>query len=130
MPGEDVRAFEIDFERLVPGALVGIDDGAEIRIGPRVVDEDVHAAELRLGLRDQPLDVFLLADVGRHAVHFFLDRPQLAQRRLDRVLFAAADGDGRPRFGKSTRDGEADAPRRPGHDGVLAGKIKTVVHGV
>ena len=87
----------------------------------RVVDEDVEAAELRDGGRDEGLDV-------RGAAHVRDLREDLPARRLpdavggllQALLAAAADRDARALAREPLRRGPPEPVAAPGDDGYLA----------
>ncbi len=116
------RSAEVDLERLVELRRGDVERGAEVRVGGRVVDEDVEAAEAgdrRLDARPPGLEV---AAVRR--VHVDRSRParsaDLVGGRVEHVPLARADH--HRRAGRDERGGDrlTDATGAPGDERDLA----------
>jgi hypothetical protein len=107
------EAEAVDLEHPAPLVGVGAHDGAE-QHQPRVVDEAVEPAELRVRLLDERARLVLLADVGRQrdrAAAVLLDA---LGERLEPIGAAAGQRDARTGLGGEQRGRLADARRRSG----------------
>ncbi len=117
-----VRPVEVDVHDGFPAVFADVlERSHETR--SRVVDEDVHAAELGDGGVHEGVHGVAVGHVA-----FDGDRPSLAVAPLDALgdgfdvlQFARADDDVRPVVGEPLRDGLPDAARRAGHDRGFAG---------
>ena len=127
MVGEDVVVE--DLAELVVG------DGGEravMWVGSGVADKDVDWPELAAGLIDHVLERVFRREAGGDG-----DGGARSMVVVDRfgdgfatVLVARGDADPGAMRGEPLRDGEADAARRAGDDGDLAGEVEEFVHAV
>ena len=98
-------------KRLVPVALFGAQDRAEVRIGGGVVDQDVNAAVDLDHALDQPLHGRIVAGVGRNCERVAARRCDLRGHGIQAFLLAAGQHYPRAGFGIASSDRCANAPR-------------------
>ena len=118
--GGEERAVHVRLPQLAPGVVVEFGErrGPE---RPRRVHEDVDAPQLPLGAGGHRLHRCAVAHVAGEREPR-VDRP--AGRRLAQALLAAPDErDARSGVDEALGDGPADAARRAGDDGGLAGEV-------
>ncbi len=89
-----VNALDVRVEDFVPRCFVGIDHRS-IALNAGAVDQDVHAAEVLHGERDDLLRIRRFADVGRDPCHRQTDMLEFGNRCLDRIVTPAANHDRR-----------------------------------
>ena len=82
------RRLEVDLERLVVPAGIDAERRTEVRIGRRVVDQDVQATEPFDGGRDRPLARIVVAGVAGEHVDL---TGHLRRRGLELILLAAVE---------------------------------------
>ena len=91
------RRLEVDLERLVVAAGIDAERRPEVRVGRRVVDQDVEPAEPFDRRRDRPLAGIVVAGVAGEHVDL---TGHLGRRGLELILLAAVEhhlGAGSPR---------------------------------
>ena len=119
---EEVGALHVGVHDHVEGALVELVDGTVGGVRARVVHEDVDAAELRLGARDEGAQLLHAAHVGGHREGAAAEVAHGRRRLLEGLGLARREHDVGPVLGEAEGDGAADAAARAGDDGDLAGE--------
>ncbi len=104
-----------------------IEQRAEVRVGRRVVDQDIDLAEGRQGLLDEGCDRAFFSDVSGNAQRSATELLDLRRHGVDPGLLAAGDDDLRPGAGEPQGDGPADAARSARDQCHLACQVR--VHG-
>src|SRR4029077_10862605 len=123
--GEHQWSPQVDLEGLVPGAELDIEDWAEVRVGPGVVDQDVNAPEAIQDRRDHPLRILGSAHVRRHRRGGSgMPRIDPIRRRLETLEFAAGDKDPSPLVRQRPRRRLADATASARHDRYAIGQVE------
>ncbi len=112
-------AENLEFDVGVPSVVLDVEERAARRRAG-IVDEYVDPAILLDDRVDEPLDVFHLAHVGRHAVSIAARARDLRDGFFDVVRVARADGDFRAFAREFERTRFADAFGAAGHDGDFA----------
>ena len=118
-------ALDVDVEGLVPVAILRGQEGAEVGVGRRVVDQNVHAAKGLHRARHELMRRRRFPPCGPPAPAH--RRPPRESPRRRCPALPAGGRPGRPlrRAGQCVGDRRADAARRAGDDGDFAGQIKT-----
>ncbi len=113
-------AADVHIDGFLEGRYVGVQDMAELRVGRRVVHQDVEATELLADLCENALDLFQFADMAG-------DRSGLAARgvdglgnRLAAIELATGNDHVSTLLGQQFGDGFTDAPAGAGYEGNLA----------
>ena len=122
--GQAEVALHVHVENLVPMALLGRKERAEVGVGGRVVDQDIQAAEVGHRLRHQGRRGLRLTGMGDHAQCLAPLPPDDRHRLIDGRLLAA--GHHHPRPGHSIRlgDSQTNTPRPTGDQRYLARQIE------
>src|SRR2546426_285338 len=128
--GQHEDAAEVDLERLVPCRQLGAKDRPHVRVGGRVVDQDVDPGEALHDLLDEALQLLGAAGMGR-------DRGRLVGvLRVDPLgfdvevrLLPARQHDLGPVFGEDLRDRAPDAAACSGHERDSPGQIEKGARG-
>ena len=118
------RRLEVDLERLVVAAGVDAERGAEVRVGRRIVDQDVEAAEPFDGGGDGPLARVVVAGVAGEDVDL---AGHLGRGGLELILLAAVEHHLRAGRRERRRDRLADALRCAADECDLA--VESDLHG-
>jgi hypothetical protein len=116
------RAPQVDLVGLVEPSGVDADRRASVRVGGRVVDEDVHRAEAVQRRLHARFGILLTPDVPREPGDVAVGRGalQLRRSRLEPLGFARHEHDGGTGVDEGPGDPQADPARPAGHDGDLS----------